>query len=623
MAMSNCAFTQWVNTMSLRRCASRIDTQGLGRLIVAGLFASLLLFQCAYAEPLSADESSRLLKNADIAKASNYAEFVTILDRLTDQAVKLPPDQYAYFRYLKAWQNVYEGDYQSAIATLRETITQPDKTLRFRASATMVNVMVLGMQYEDAYEHLSRLLELLPQIEDKGAREQGLAVLAYYYNHVGEQEISLRYARMLAEENWGGRGVCTGGHLELQALYKDSKLQSTDPRFQTVIDACNKLGEPIRATAAKTYKAGLQIQEGRYDDAIRLLLDHYASVKQTRSPRMMSEYDELLAQAYRQTGNSLAARDYALRTIESSVKSEYTEPLVGAYRLLYLQAKEQGDTKTALAYHEKYMTADKGHIDDISARQLAYQRVKHQVDANRLQIEALNKQNEVLQLQGSLADKAVETSRLYIVMLVMGLAFVAFMAYRTKRSQMHFMNLSRLDGLTGLTNRPHFLELAENALKESQRTGQSICAIICDLDYFKRINDTCGHAAGDSALRLTASVFQAHLRKQDIVGRLGGEEFGMLLIDCDVATAFQRCDRIRQAISEISISNGDTAFPLAASFGIAITTSSGHDLRQLMADADAALYQAKLGGRNRVVAHNAGRSSVAPQTNDGFHPARA
>jgi diguanylate cyclase (GGDEF)-like protein len=219
----------------------------------------------------------------------------------------------------------------------------------------------------------------------------------------------------------------------------------------------------------------------------------------------------------------------------------------------------------------------------------------------------------VLQLQRSLSDKAVETSRLYIVMLVMGLAFVVFMAYRTKRSQMHFMNLSRLDGLTGLTNRPHFLELAENALKESQRSGQSICVIICDLDYFKRINDTCGHAAGDTALKRTAAVFEAHLRKQDIVGRLGGEEFGMLLVDCDAATALVRCDEVRLAISKISISNESTEFQLAASLGVATTVLSGHELRKLLADADSALYEAKRTGRNRVVQHGIERVSQEPQ----------
>jgi diguanylate cyclase (GGDEF)-like protein len=137
------------------------------------------------------------------------------------------------------------------------------------------------------------------------------------------------------------------------------------------------------------------------------------------------------------------------------------------------------------------------------------------------------------------------------------------------------------------------------------------------LDYFKRINDTFGHAAGDTALKQTAATFQAHLRKQDIVGRLGGEEFSMVLIDCDAAAAQQRCDQIRVAIAGISIGDGSGAFKLSASFGIVSTANAGHELRRLLADADSALYQAKLSGRNRVVLH---ASSFAVQTEPAADP---
>jgi diguanylate cyclase (GGDEF)-like protein len=316
----------------------------------------------------------------------------------------------------------------------------------------------------------------------------------------------------------------------------------------------------------------------------------------------------LLAQTYLKKGDTDSARRFALAALQSAPKNEYAQPIVSAYQVLYTTAKLRGETKAALEYHEKYAAADKAYLDDLSMGQIAYQRAKHESLANKSQIETLNKQNEVLQLQRSLSDKAVETSRLYIIMLMMGLAFVAFMAYRTKRSQMHFKSLSRLDGLTGLSNRPHFIELAENALEESQKSGQPVSVIICDLDYFKRINDTFGHAAGDTALKQTAAVFQTHLRKQDIVGRLGGEEFAMVLIDCDAATAQLRCDKIRLAIAKISIGDSKAAFMLSASFGIAVTDAANHELRKLLADADAALYQAKLGGRNRVVQHDAERS---------------
>jgi diguanylate cyclase (GGDEF)-like protein len=91
------------------------------------------------------------------------------------------------------------------------------------------------------------------------------------------------------------------------------------------------------------------------------------------------------------------------------------------------------------------------------------------------------------------------------------------------------------------------------------------------------------------------------LRKQDIVGRLGGEEFGVVLVDCNLSIAQERCEKLREALMTVAIPNGDANFKPSASFGLTSTASSGYILRQLLADADAALYQAKRGGRNRVI----------------------
>src|SRR5262249_40799621 len=133
--------------------------------------------------------------------------------------------------------------------------------------------------------------------------------------------------------------------------------------------------------------------------------------------------------------------------------------------------------------------------------------------ANKLQVDALNKQNHVLQLERQLSGKAVETSRLYIVLLTMTVLFIGLWAYRTKKSQLHFQTLSRLDGLTGICNRPYFIAQAEKALENSRRSGEHLCIILCDLDHFKSINDRYGHATGDFVLKRTVSACKVHLNK--------------------------------------------------------------------------------------------------------------
>jgi diguanylate cyclase (GGDEF)-like protein len=281
--------------------------------------------------------------------------------------------------------------------------------------------------------------------------------------------------------------------------------------------------------------------------------------------------------------------------------------VVIATRVLYELAKDRGDFKSALAFHERYAAADRGYVDDNNARQLAYSKAVDEGVANKLQIASLSKQNQVLKLQKALAAEALKTSRLYATLLMTVLAFVGLWAYRTKRSQLHFMNLSRLDGLTGICNRQHFISQAEFALKRARESQQELSIILCDLDHFKAINDRHGHATGDLVLRETVARCRTHLHPREVFGRFGGEEFSILLPASGPETALQRAEELRTAVTAISVGFGSGEFKVSASFGIAATGSSGYDLRRLLADADSALYQAKAAGRNRVLLSNARR----------------
>jgi diguanylate cyclase (GGDEF)-like protein len=330
------------------------------------------------------------------------------------------------------------------------------------------------------------------------------------------------------------------------------------------------------------------------------LSKNYDAVQGTRYPRLISEFDSILARAYLIAGNSALSKQFAQSAIDKGVKKEITKPLVDAYQVLYQVAQKEGDFQSALAFHEKYATSDKGYLNDVSARTLAYQMVTQQVLANKLQIDALNKQNQVLQLQQALDKKAAETGRLYVILLLTVLGFIALWAYRTKRSQLRFRRLARRDGLTEIFNRQHFVDAAGQTLEYCRKSARDACVVLIDLDHFKLVNDAHGHAVGDLVLKRAVAACQTHLRSIDIFGRLGGEEFGILLPDCALEAARQRAEKLRLAIAGLNDANAGIAFDVTASFGIAATNSSGYDLRQLLAHSDVALYQAKREGRNRV-----------------------
>ncbi len=163
------------------------------------------------------------------------------------------------------------------------------------------------------------------------------------------------------------------------------------------------------------------------------------------------------------------------------------------------------------------------------------------------------------------------------------------------------------DHLTGALNRRCFLERAERELLRQVQHGSRCCIAMVDADHFKAVNDMHGHAAGDAALCAIAEVLQTETHEDDLVGRLGGEEFAVLMPATTPELAGQVAERLRAGIAALRLKHEGQSIPLTVSIGIA--ESGTADLKQLLADADAALYDAKHSGRNRVC--RSGRALLA------------
>jgi diguanylate cyclase (GGDEF)-like protein len=155
------------------------------------------------------------------------------------------------------------------------------------------------------------------------------------------------------------------------------------------------------------------------------------------------------------------------------------------------------------------------------------------------------------------------------------------------------------DGLTSLWNRKAILEIFERELQRSERDHQPVGVIMADIDHFKQINDSRGHAAGDTVLRIIASGIAAVVRPYDSVGRYGGEEFLVVAPGCGVAETWELAERIRAHVAGCEIVVGGSPERLTLSLGITVGHAAA-DSEKLLQAADAALYQAKNDGRNRV-----------------------
>lgn len=204
----------------------------------------------------------------------------------------------------------------------------------------------------------------------------------------------------------------------------------------------------------------------------------------------------------------------------------------------------------------------------------------------------------VILLESLYKDTYTERSRDLMSRLVSAAGIVIEKTQLLKQTE----NLAIRDGLTGLYNHRQFQLLLKEAITRSIRYKKPLALVICDIDHFKKVNDSYGHRYGDTVLKTVASKLQGSIREGiDNAARYGGEEFALILAETDGSHAFETVDRIRQQISEIIFQNPiGKEMHITLSFGIAVYGYHAKNQELLISRADKALYRAKENGRNRV-----------------------
>jgi diguanylate cyclase (GGDEF)-like protein len=210
-------------------------------------------------------------------------------------------------------------------------------------------------------------------------------------------------------------------------------------------------------------------------------------------------------------------------------------------------------------------------------------------------------------------DPELRSATFMVVMAMVGVVTSVILSLRgqVRRLVLRLGDLATHDFLTGALNRGAFEQRLEAELARTDRAGSPCALVVFDVDHFKRINDSFGHAAGDQALRDLSRVVEAAKRRSDVFGRIGGEEFAVLLPDTDAegASTFARHLRMRLA------DEAATERPMTVSLGVTDDVTGGASVRDMLHSADRALYAAKRGGRDQVVCADELREGPA-----GVHP---
>ena len=545
-----------------------------------------------------------LLQQAEHSRSTDPRTFQRLLDTINANLGRATPHQRDQVAYLNAYADGYAGRLDQAIARARQLIAATDDVqLKFRSGALVINLSALNGHYNEGLRQVEQTLGLLGGIKDAELRQNGLLATATLYNQIGQYELARRYADMVLPTPASARMVCFAGFIKLDALVHLDALTADDTQALDAVDQCRNAHEAMMANLVRATLARKWVRQGRRSEAIALLRAHLGEAEATAYPRLIVEFRSLLGELLYAEGDLAGAQDNAERVTAYAHTLVNTPPVVSAYQTLYRIAEGRRDVVATLAYYRRYAEAERGYLQEVKARELAYQLVRQENLQKNQQIELLHRQNRVLQLQQKVDKQAAENSRLVMLLATLFALSIGYWAYKTRRLHASLRRMAETDALTGIGNRHHFTTQAEQALAQCQRAGEQVALVMFDLDYFKSINDNYGHSTGDWVLQRVAGVAGAFCRSIDHFGRLGGEEFAILLRGCDLRDATRMAEDCRVRIAAIPSRESGHSFPISASFGVTVTALSGHDLDRLLSHADQALYRAKREGRNRVRAY--------------------
>lgn len=546
-------------------------------------------------------EGGGRVARVDAIRTTDHPHFVEQLAELHRNAAGLAPDDTWYLRFLDGWEINYEGRYPEAEGILRDVMAHAgDNALQTRATALLMNNLLAQGKYAEAYATSTRAADTLPAVTDPMARFVMLANLSQMLTFAGKPDLGLAYAEMMLKATPPGLSPCQAMVQKVTALEGSRRLNSQSPELLSTIDSCTADHQAVFANGMSLILVDRLFDEHKFDQALATNRRITPGIRQTNYFPHLIDLAAQRARVYEQQGNASEARKAALEAVAMSHPGDFNEAMRIAYHVLYSVEKAQGHFGSALDYYEHYVVQDQGYLRDANVRNIAYEEARQHFLSEKLESEGLSKENHILRLQRALDGKAAETNRLYIVALFFVLLSIIFWMMRIKRSQLRFKRLSSCDGLTGIFHHQHFMGETARVLRALEKRSSEGCLVFIDLDHFKQVNDTHGHAVGDAVLRHVVAACRGELRKGDLFGRLGGEEFGVLLVDMPRWKGAALAEHLRLVLAASPLVMDEVVVSFSASIGLACTETAGYDWQRLCRASDAALYRAKHRGRNCV-----------------------
>lgn len=493
------------------------------------------------------------------------------------------------------------GEIDEGLMLLEELLdSHLEPPQRLNALWLSATLATMARQYELAFAYLQMGLELKPQVDDPVQVAGLLGIASQMHAQVGEYEqaIALGHSAVeYARQTGSIWELCIARQRLASAYASGTDTVAIESYFRMALEPCEEAGN-LHYTGAIEYSlAALMLEMNRLDRAEPLIIRALTQLTESGHDAGLAVTRLVWARYLTRQNDTEQAEEILLNLVSTFRTSDAWDHLAETYELLCDIAAQRGDYKLALSHQLARVDARERFLDRDRARRLAYLQVAFDMSAKEQEIDLLHEQAQVRELQD---QSRKEKRRLQGYGVAGGgilLLALAAMLLHASRERRHFRSLSRRDSLTGLYNHTRFFENATEVLNKSARNGQPVTLVLADIDHFKQVNDQHGHHSGDEVLGRVAGRLREVFGDDGIIGRVGGEEFAVILPGHDDVEAGEAIERLRENLNKTRA--GDNEIAITASFGIA-EARGNEDISQLRQRADRALYEAKDAGRDSV-----------------------
>ena len=497
----------------------------------------------------------------------------------------------------------FRGEYKEQIALIKSIYDQT-KNQELRASFlyNLSDAYTNIGEYEQALVAMNEGILLLPKLINLNAKVDTLQAAVSLLSSLHAYDEAMQYVdRMDALEENGSVGVskciAIADRVEIGFLRGDRQLAKA--LYPKAVHLCDMQGSNIISFLLQALAAIDMIDSGDHIDGLNaglMILLKFPALNMT-SP-YVTQLEEAISRAYLKINNFPLAEHYAMQAYQRAKNGNMAQLMEKSSETMAIIKRAQGQLKSSLEYYDINLVLKKKVLDDQLHKSLAYQRVKFDVQDKANQLALAEQKNKTLIVEKALQQGRNQNLLLFITLGLILLTVLGAWLAKTWQQKNQFRTSSQTDGLTQVSNRAHFMACAMHAFKDARI---EVSVVLFDMDFFKKINDAFGHAAGDWVLKTVCDVVKIQLRKSDVLGRLGGEEFAMCLLGMTPEDVLVLAERCRVAIAAVDTTPSGFIFDITASFGIA--TRPAHALstfEEVLAAADKALYLSKNEGRNRV-----------------------